>query len=104
MNPKSTRQHPKNQATSMIWGCAVGMFALCIPLTEVAGSGPILPTLVIEGAIMGTAAVWFTPGKHRKEEMLAIKALEDRIIDIEAICTSLPEANKMSQFSGKEKH
>lgn len=94
MKQKSTRNSSKERATTVIWGCAVGMFALCIPLTEVAGSGVILPILVILGAIGGTAAVWFIPIKHHQPDQLAVKALEDRIANLEVICTSLPAFDK----------
>ena len=87
----------------MIWGCAVGMFALCIPLTEVAQSGLILPTLVILGAVIGTATVWLKP-RDRKGDRSAMTALEERIINLEAICTSLPEVDSVSQFLSKENY
>ena len=91
MRRKLSRYKQKNTATAVIWGCALGMFALCIPLTAIANSGPLLPLLVILGAGGGTAAVWFSPDKYRREDLLMFKALEDRVMNLETIYTSLPD-------------
>ncbi|NEQ42256.1 MAG: hypothetical protein F6K00_01325 [Leptolyngbya sp. SIOISBB] len=98
MGQKSAKYNPKNRATAVIWRSAMGLFALCIPLTAVAKSGPILPILVMLGASVGTVAVWLAPAQRPREEALAIKRLEDRIMNLEAICTSLPEFEKMPRI------
>ncbi|NER78254.1 MAG: hypothetical protein F6K42_01500 [Leptolyngbya sp. SIO1D8] len=90
--------------TAVIWGCAVGMFALCIPLTAIANSGPILPILVVLGAVGGTVTVWSSPDKRRREDRLTIQALEDRIMNLETIYTSLPEFEKSPQLLEKDRH
>ena len=87
----------------MIWGCAVGMFALCIPLSEVTESGLILPILVVLGAVSGTAIVWLIP-RDRKSDRPTMTALEERIINLEAICTSIPEVDTAFQLSSKENY
>ena len=97
MKRQSLKSNFKNRATASIWGATVGLFALCIPLSAATNSGPILPILVMLGATGGTVAVWLAPDQHRRENLLAAKALEERIANLETICTSLPEA-KISEY------
>ncbi len=97
MGHKSTEQNPKVRATSDIWGCAIGMLGVCIPLVAITETGIILPLLVILGAGGGTAAVWFAPDKRQQEEASltqTVKALEERVINLETIYTSLPDTTK----------
>ncbi|MEM1292514.1 MAG: hypothetical protein AAGH67_13675 [Cyanobacteria bacterium P01_H01_bin.162] len=82
----------------------MGLFALCIPLTAVAKSGPILPILVMLGATGGTAAVWLAPEQRRREETLALKALEDRVMNLETIYTSLPDFEQPPQLLNKDRY
>ena len=72
---QKSKKNPKVQATSVIWGCAVGMLGVCIPLVAITESGIILPLLVILGAGGGTAGVWFSPDKSQPEDS-HLKALE----------------------------
>ena len=90
MGKKSSQKNSKVKATSVIWGCAVGMLGICIPLVAITESGIILPLLVILGAGSGTAAVWFSPEFTQPEES-DLKSLEERIITLETIYTSLPD-------------
>ncbi|MDJ0677511.1 MAG: hypothetical protein QNJ36_19370 [Calothrix sp. MO_167.B42] len=81
------------RATSAIWGCAIGMLGVCIPLVVLTETGIILPLLVILGTGGGTAAVWFAPDKRQQEEASltqTVKALEERVMNLETIYTSLP--------------
>ena len=103
MNRRLAEYRQKSRATAVIWSCAVGMFALCIPLTAVANSGVILPLLVILGASGGTAAVWFSSDKPRKADAMAIKALEDRVMNLETIYTSLPEGDQSLQLLERDR-
>ncbi|MEO0770515.1 MAG: hypothetical protein AAFY72_13995 [Cyanobacteria bacterium J06649_4] len=95
MTAKPSEENPKVRATSMIWGCAIGMLGVCIPIVAITESGILLPLLVALSASGGTAAVWFLPDKHQREEetRLAqqIKMLEDRVVDLETIYVSLPD-------------
>ena len=104
MGQKSAKYNSKNRATAVIWGSAVGLFALCIPLTAVAKSGPILPILVLLGASSGTAAVWFAPEQRRRDDLLTIKALEDRVMNLETIYTSLPDFEQPPQLLNKDRY
>jgi hypothetical protein len=98
--PENTRV----KVTSSIWGCAVGMLGICIPLTAIAESGPILPLAVIGGATLGTAAVWAgeivglvlnsrrfggSTGTDDKQQVDAlsgrIQELEERLTNVETI-------------------
>ena len=97
MGHKSTEKNPKVKATSAIWGCAIGMLGVCIPLVAITESGIILPLLVILGAGGGTAAVWFAPDKRQLQEAhlaQTVKALEERVMNLETIYTSLPDTTK----------
>jgi len=79
-------------ATSRIWAFATGMLAICIPLTAVARSGPILPLAVITGAAVGTRAVWKSSDKNSGNSNLSlpnsVEALEERIANLETIIGS----------------
>ncbi|ARV62111.1 hypothetical protein BZZ01_28885 [Nostocales cyanobacterium HT-58-2] len=78
-------------ATSRIWGIAVGMLAICIPLSAVTRSGPLLPLATIAGAAVGTAAVWRSDDKKSKTHSLAqqkVELLEQRIANLETIVSS----------------
>ena len=103
MSKKSNKKHPKVQATSIIWGCAVGMLGICVPLVAITESGVILPLLVILGAGGGTVAVWFSPDKSQLEES-EVKALEERIINLETIYTSLPDTMQPFRLPETEDH
>lgn len=75
-------------ATSRIWGLAVGMLAICIPLSAVTRSGPILPLAAITGAAVGTVAVWRSDDKKSKSNSLPqqkVELLEQRIANLETI-------------------
>lgn len=78
-------------ATSRIWGIAVGMLAICIPLSAVTKSGPILPLATLTGAAVGTAAVWRSDDKKSKSNSLPqqkVELLEQRIANLETIVSS----------------
>ena len=97
MGHKSTEKTSKVKATSSIWGYATGMLAICIPLVAITESGVLLPFLVALSAAGGTAAIWFSPDKPKQEEIAltqTVKALEERVINLETIYVSLPEVEK----------
>lgn len=97
MNHQSTERDPRVRATAAIWGCAIGMFGICIPLVAITKSGILLPLLVMLGAGGGTAAVWLAPDKRQQAEISlaqTVKALEERVMNLETIYTSLPETSK----------
>jgi hypothetical protein len=103
MSHESTETNPKVRATAAIWGCAVGMFGICIPLVAITKSGVLLPLLVVLGAGGGTAAVWFAPDKRQQEALRlnqTVKALEERVINLETIYTSLPGITEPLPLSG----
>ncbi len=105
MSHKSREQNPQVRATSAIWGCAIGMLGVCIPLVAITESGIILPLLVILGAGSGTAAVWLAPDKSQLKEAdltQTMKTLEERVINLETIYTSLPDSTKAFPLSETE--
>lgn len=97
MSHKSTEKDPKVRATSAIWGCAIGMLGICIPLVAITQSGVLSPLLVILGAGGGTVAIWLAPDPRQHAEghlVQTVKALEERVRNLETIYTSLPEVAK----------
>ena len=78
-------------ATEKIWSLAIGMFAICIPLSSATNSGAILPITVLVGTTLGTASVWRAdPEKSTNSSQASekIKQLEERIANLEIIITS----------------
>lgn len=107
MSRKSAESNPKVRATTAIWGCAVGMLGVCIPLVAITNSGVILPLLVILGATGGTVAVWFAPDERQKGEISlaqTVQVLKERVIDLETICTSTSDVGRPLALSKTEKH
>lgn len=105
MSHRSIERDSKVRATAAIWGCAVGMLGICIPLVAITNSGIILPLLVLLSAGGGTAAVWLASDQRQKEEtrlLQTVKALEERVMNLETIYTSLPESSKLSMISKGE--
>ncbi|MBE9067405.1 hypothetical protein IQ260_12135 [Leptolyngbya cf. ectocarpi LEGE 11479] len=97
MGHKSAEEDPKVRATGTIWGCAIGMLGVCIPIVAITESGILLPFLVVLGAAGGTASVWLTSDKHRREDVQlaqTVKSLEERLINLETIYVSLPDVDK----------
>ncbi|MDJ0649354.1 MAG: hypothetical protein QNJ60_11670 [Xenococcaceae cyanobacterium MO_188.B19] len=96
MSPSSKKSSNNSQdirlaATSKIWSLAIGMLAICIPLSGVTKSGPILPIAVIFGASWGTTSVWSASTEEstgNSETSEKIEQLEGRIADLETIITS----------------
>lgn len=80
---------PRVQVTQMIWGCAAGMFALCIPLSAVTRGTAILPAAVAVGAGAGTVAIWQSDSrsKQKLESDQTVRSLEERIVNLEAIAS-----------------
>ena len=78
-------------ATQKIWSLAIGMFAICIPLSNATNSGAILPITVVVGATLGTASVWRASTKesiNNSQVSGKIKQLEERVANLETIITS----------------
>ncbi len=97
MDHQSAEKDPKVQATGTIWGCAIGMLGVCIPIVAITETGILLPFLVVLGAAGGTASVWLAADKHRQDKVQlaqTVKSLEERVINLETIYVSLPDAEK----------
>lgn len=108
MNSNPTEENPKVRATSAIWGFAIGMLGVCIPLVAITESGIILPLLVALSATGGTAAVWLSPEQRQREEASRLaqrmKRLEERVIDLETIYVSLPDVGKPLPLAEAKNH
>ncbi len=90
MQQEPVQKNPKVAATSVIWGCTIGIMGICIPLSAITNSGVVLPLATLLGATGGTLAVWFAPDQQQEEVRLAqtVKALEERVLNLETICRS----------------
>jgi hypothetical protein len=81
----------KVATTAIIWAFATAMLAICIPLVGVTQSGSILPLTLILGVTGITAVVWRTnsTGDGNISELKNnVAELQQRIVDLEAICSS----------------
>lgn len=91
MSKKS--EQPKDvrlAATTRIWGCTVGILAICVPLSIPLRSS-LVPLAALTGATIGTVAVWRSDDKKYKGNQLApqqVELLEQRLRDLEAIVSS----------------
>ncbi len=99
----SSPSDPRVQLIRMIWGCAVGMFALCIPLSALTRGVAIIPVAIAVGAGAGTVVVWRSDSrsKQRLESDQTVRSLEERIANLEAIA-SHSELDVQHQFKQLE--
>jgi hypothetical protein len=90
MGRRSKHRSPQVTATGIIWGCATGMLAICIPLVDESDSGAWLPLAVVAGAATGTVAVWRSPQRDETQlpTLNSQLPLEQRVANLEAICSS----------------
>lgn len=78
-------------ATAIIWAFGTGMLGICVPLTGLTNSGVLLPLLVILGTSGSTIMVWRPPqprAGHLPEQMASFQTLEQRVKNLETICSS----------------
>ncbi|WP_066377675.1 MULTISPECIES: hypothetical protein [unclassified Anabaena] len=98
----------KVAATTRIWGITVGILAVCIPLSAVTRSGPILPLAAIGGAAAGTFAVWRDDKKSPSHSLSRrqVELLEQRIANLETIISSddLELHRKIQQLESSKTH
>ncbi len=82
--------------TSVIWGTATGMVALCIPMLALAPNSVIVPLAVLLGATIATVTIWRnTASTDANLALLAdLKELEQRVSNLEVICSSDPDSAK----------
>lgn len=88
---KEASQDVRVVSTSKVWGITVGILAICIPLSAVTRSGPILPLAAIGGATVGTVAIWRSDDKKSKAAYLQpqqVELLEQRIANLETIVSN----------------
>ena len=95
-------------AIAIIWFFSTAMLGLCIPLVAIAGSSlGILPLAVIAGATVGTVVIWGLPNKQQKNQIESgnsMKQLEQRIANLEIICSSaeLDLHNKIKKLESRD--
>ncbi|MEM9265520.1 MAG: hypothetical protein AAGA46_08355 [Cyanobacteria bacterium P01_F01_bin.13] len=107
MGYELAEKDPKVRATSTIWGCAIGLLGVCIPIVAITETGILLPFLVLLGATGGTASVWLAADKHQQDDVpltQTVKSLEERVINLETIYVSLPDVDKPLPLPETNKH
>jgi hypothetical protein len=90
-NKLDNQKDVRVNAISRIWGGAFGMLLICIPLTAITNTGPIIPIAVITGAALSTRSVWQSSERKNSNISLSpnqVESLEKRIADLEAIVSS----------------
>lgn len=105
---EDTQKDIRSDTTTKIWGIAVGMLAVCIPLTAITRSGPILPLAVITGAAVSTVAVWRSSDHKSGSNTLSpqtVEALSERIANLEIIVGSdaLNFDQRLKQLDSRDK-
>ena len=100
MKNRTDQKDIRVDATFIIWGCATGMMAICIPLVSASGSGFILPLAVILGASVSTISVWRSDKQKTLKLFNNFQQIEQRVRDLETICSSeeLNITNKFKQL------
>ncbi|MGB7445063.1 MAG: hypothetical protein WA919_28670 [Coleofasciculaceae cyanobacterium] len=106
---KEESQQPTNtkvDITTKIWGFATGILAICVPLSAVTKSGPLLPFAVITGATVSTGIVWQSEEKKSDNGTSSannLAVLEERIANLEMILSSeeLNFQRKIQQLESK---
>lgn len=83
----------KIAAIAIIWSLATGMLAICIPLVSITQSGMILPLAVILGVNWSTRIIWQSSIQNA-ELMSNIQPLNERVVNLEAICSDEVEKQK----------
>jgi hypothetical protein len=92
---EKTRQRDfRLSATAVIWGCATGMLAICLPLTDEphqGNRGTIISLAILSAATVSTVAVWQSANRETQLQLEAtneLKQLKERVVDLEAIASS----------------
>ncbi|MBW4543572.1 MAG: hypothetical protein KME25_03850 [Symplocastrum torsivum CPER-KK1] len=78
-------------ATSIIWGFATGMLALCLPLSNDTNHGTVISIAIVSAAAVSTVAVWQSSDKKsqtRNEASDRVKEFKERIANLEMIASS----------------
>lgn len=85
--------------TSVIWGTATGMVALCIPMLAFTPNSVIVPLAVLLGATIGTVSIWRNAAPTSEINLallVSLKELEQRVSNLEVIRSSdSPELQKL---------
>jgi hypothetical protein len=78
-------------ATSIIWGFAMGMLAICLPLSNDTDRGVVISIGIVSAATVSTVGIWRSSDKKSAtsiEPPEPIKELQERIANLEMIATS----------------
>lgn len=92
-------------ATTRIWGIATGMLGICIPLSAITNSGPVLPVAVVTGAAVGTAVVWRDKKYQNQLQANQLQQIEQRLANLETIVGSddLDLRQRIKQLEGRDR-
>ena len=78
----------KIAATSIIWGFATGMMALCIPIISISKSDITLPLAVVIGTTIVTVSIWQSGSQKEINSSENFQQIEERVRDLETIASS----------------
>lgn len=79
--------------TAVIWGCATGMLAICLPLSNAphhGSQGTIVSLAILIAATICSLSIWkrANPSAQSSEVSEQMKQLQERIMNLEAIASS----------------
>jgi hypothetical protein len=90
------------KATTAIWGTAMGMLGISIPLCAITNS-TIIPLVAIAGAAIGTCGVWiFGNKKQGSAQNNAEIAAQQRIAELEERLANLETINNFERRLAEE--
>lgn len=76
------RRDPRTAALNNVWGSALAMLALCIPLCAVLRSA-MIPILVVAGTAIVSLYIWWSGAAEREADTSEADALRDKIKELE---------------------
>ncbi len=73
------------KGTIWVWSLSIPLFLLCIPIIALTDTGVLVPLFVLGSAATATASIWFFYEKSAGSISSEVKALQDRIANLETI-------------------
>jgi hypothetical protein len=99
----SNPQHdPRVMMTTRIWGMAVAMLAICVPMIEISDDLVPLPVLVILGTVASTFVVWRSAGRQSDDSTLLsyqLRELQQQLARLEISSTDDDLRRRIEEIS-----
>ena len=89
-------QDARPDAIGQVWGTAIGMLAVCIPLCVLLKSGAI-PIIVIVGAVLVSMHIWQTESRQTADADEEAEALRTRIAELEERLANVEVINSFEE-------